>query len=222
MSISAPFRVADQCGDTGETFRAAITAVRDRHRPVVLLDDMSDPVNGPIGFLVVAAQYADTEQMAFLVRETSGFICVSMTPERLDELRLPLLAPSASGRGKKFAVAVDLRYGLTTGISARDRAMTVRALANPATEPDDLARPGHVMPLCAAEAGVLERAAAPEAAIDLCRAAGLQPVAALATALDRDGELAGLPELTVLADRNGLPLVRVSDVVTWKGHESRP
>jgi 3,4-dihydroxy-2-butanone 4-phosphate synthase len=220
MSISAPLLVADHRGDTDDTVRAAIAAIRDRHRPVVLLDDMSDPVTCPIGFLVVAARYAGTEQMAFLVRETSGFICVAMTPDRLDELRLPLLSPSASGRGKKFAVAVDLRHGLTTGISARDRAMTVRSLADPATQPDDLARPGHVMPLCAAEAGVLERPAAPEAAIDLCRAAGLQPVAALATALDSTGELAGLPDLTALADRNGLPLVRVSDVATWWSHES--
>jgi 3,4-dihydroxy-2-butanone 4-phosphate synthase len=215
MSISAPVRVAGH-----DTFRTAIAAIRDHHSPVVLLDDMSDPDNGPTGFLVVAAQFADTRQMAFLVRETSGFVCVAMPPARLDKLRLPLLAPSACGGGTKFGVAVDLRDGITTGISARDRAMTVRALADPATRPDDLARPGHVMPICAADAGVLERRAEPEAAIDLCRVAGLQPVAALAAVLDATGELARQAGLTVLADRNCLPLVRVSDVATWCSHES--
>jgi 3,4-dihydroxy 2-butanone 4-phosphate synthase / GTP cyclohydrolase II len=201
MSISARLRAADHCADADDTFSAAITAIRDRM--VVLVDDVSEPLNGPTGFLVVAAQFADTEQMAFLVRETSGFICVAVTPDRLDRLMLPLLAPNACGDGIKFAVAVDLRHGLTTGISARDRAMTVRALADPATQPDDLARPGHVMPLCAAAAGVLERASAAEAAIDLCRAAGLQPVAAFAAVLDSTGELASLEDLTALATAMG-------------------
>jgi len=163
----------------------------------------------------VPAQYADTERIALLVRETSGFICVAMTADRLDQLRVPDQVPSRTTNANGFAVAVDLRHGPTTGISARDRAMTIRALADPTTDPDDLTRPGHVVPVCVAGAGVLDRPGVPEAAVDLCEAAGLQPAAAFATVLDEAGEVASLPDLTGLANRYGFPLLRVSDVVAW-------
>jgi 3,4-dihydroxy 2-butanone 4-phosphate synthase / GTP cyclohydrolase II len=206
--------------DAGQ-YRAGPVAVRDairaisRQRPVVLLDDISDPPRGPIGALFMAAQHVDTERMALLVRETSGFVCVAMRGDRLDKLRLPLLAPTAGRTALGFAVAVDLRSGLTTGISARDRAMTARALADPSTQPDDLARPGHVLPVCAADAGVLGQPGLAEATVDVCRAAGLAPVAALATVLDSVGEVADAAELAAVADRLGIPLVRVSEVVTY-------
>jgi 3,4-dihydroxy 2-butanone 4-phosphate synthase/GTP cyclohydrolase II len=194
-------------------FLAATTAIKHRG-PVVLIDDMS--ARAATGALVVPAQYADTERIALLVRETSGFICVAMTADRLDQLRLPDQVPSHTRNATGFAVAVDLRCGPTTGISARDRAMTVRALADPTTEPDDLTRPGHVVPVCVAEAGVLDRPRVAEATVDLCEAAGMQPAAAFATVLDAAGEVAYLPELTVLGHRYGFPLLRVSDVVAWR------
>jgi 3,4-dihydroxy-2-butanone 4-phosphate synthase len=199
--------------DATANVRAAIKAIRGRS-PVVLLDDVSDPPRGPVGALFVAAQYADTARIALLVRETSGFVCVAMTGDRLDRLRVPLLAPMAGRTALGFAVAVDLRSGLTTGISARDRAMTVRALADPSTRPEDLTRPGHVLPVCAADAGVLGQPGLAETTVDVCRAAGLQPVAALATVLDSIGEVAGVSELIAVAERLGIPLVRVSEVVT--------
>lgn len=182
----------------------------------MLLDDLSDPEACTAGFLVVAGEHVDTARMALLVRETSGFVCVAMTGDRLDKLRLPLLAaPDPGGRSVAFAVAVDLRRGVTTGISARDRAATVCALADPATEPDDLARPGHVLPVRVADGGVLELPRPAEAAADLCRAAGLAPVAALATVLDVAGGVAGVAELSDLASRYGLLQVRISEVVAW-------
>jgi 3,4-dihydroxy-2-butanone 4-phosphate synthase len=194
-------------------FLAATAAIKHRS-PVVLVDDVS--ARAATGALVVPAQYADTEGIALLVRETSGFICVAMTADRLDQLRLPDQVPSRTGNATGFAVAVDLRCGPTTGISARDRAMTVRALADPTTAPDDLTRPGHVVPVCVAEAGVLGRPGVAEAAVDLCEAAGLQPAAAFATVLDAAGEVACLPELADLANKYGFPLLRVSDVVAWR------
>lgn len=195
-----------------KTFRAA-TAAMKRGSPVVLADDMSDQLT--TGTLVVAAQHADTRCLALLVRETSGFICVAMTAERLDRLQVPQQTPGRRGPTTGFAVAVDLRCGLTTGISARDRAMTIRALADPLTQPDDLTRPGHVVPVCTAEAGVLDEPGAAEAAVDLCVAAGLHPAAAFATVLDSRGEVAGLAQLAVLAQHYTLPLLRVSDVAAW-------
>jgi len=193
-------------------FRAA-TAAMKRGSPVVLADDMS--AQPTMGVLAVAAQHADTHLTALLVRETSGFICVAMTADRLDRLQVPQQTPGRRGPITGFAVAVDLRCGLTTGISARDRAMTIRALADPMTQPDDLTRPGHVVPVCTAEAGVLEEPGVAEAAVDLCVAAGLHPAAAFATVLDSRGEVAGLAQLAVLAQHYTLPLLRVSDVAAW-------
>jgi 3,4-dihydroxy-2-butanone 4-phosphate synthase len=212
LDPSRPY--ADRRGHAYTTLRTAITAIKGRS-PVVLVDDVSDPPLGPTGSLVLAAQHADTERMTLLVRETSGFVCVAMTGDRLDNLRVPPLAPNRGRTGIGFAVAVDLGRGLTTGISARDRAMTVRALADPSTQPDDLARPGHVLPVCIAEDGVVGQPGLAEAAVDLCRAAGLRPAAALATVLDAGGEVAGVRELVAVAERLGVPLVRLSVVVTW-------
>jgi 3,4-dihydroxy 2-butanone 4-phosphate synthase/GTP cyclohydrolase II len=195
-----------------KTIRAAMAAIQTRS-PAVLVDDVTTGL--PTGALLIAAQHADTERIALLVRETSGFICVATTADRLDRLQVPQQALGRRGPTTGFAVAVDLRYGLTTGISARDRAMTVRALADPMTQPDDLTRPGHVVPVCTAEAGVLEEPGVAEAAVDLCVAAGLHPAAAFATVLDSRGEVAVLSQLAVLAQHYTLPLLRVSDVAAW-------
>lgn len=189
-------------------------------RPVLLLDDLTPEQEGA---LVIAAATVDASTMAFLVRESSGVVCVAMTGDRLDELRIPpLVAHGADARSSAFAVSVDLREGISTGISARDRAMTARALGDPATGPGDLVRPGHVLPLRARNGGVLERPRAAEAAVDLCRLAGLAPAGALAAAANPDGTMARLPELTALAELHDLPLVRVSEVVTWRRRTESP
>ncbi|WP_433298074.1 3,4-dihydroxy-2-butanone-4-phosphate synthase [Pseudonocardia sp. CA-142604] len=192
-------------------------------RPVLLIDDVAGSAAGGSGALVVAAEHTDTTLMSLLVRESTGIVCVAMTGARLDELRIPPIATAGSSRpdGAAFAVSVDLRCGVSTGISARDRAATVRALADPATAAGDLARPGHVLPLRARDGGVLERPRPAEAAVDLCLAAGLAPAAALATAVDADGGVAGCGNLGALAEQHGLAVVRVSDVVAWRA-ERRP
>jgi 3,4-dihydroxy 2-butanone 4-phosphate synthase/GTP cyclohydrolase II len=195
--------MADVLGAAGAALAAG--------RPVLLLDDCADL---PTGVLVVAAECVDAPTMAFLVRESSGLVCVAMTRERLDALRIPPLAARDAGPpGAAFAVAVDLAKGISTGISARDRALTVRALADPATLAGDLVRPGHVLPLRARDGGVLERHRPVEAAVELCTRAGLAPAAALATAVDEAGEVAGPAALAALAERAALPVVRVSQVV---------
>jgi 3,4-dihydroxy-2-butanone 4-phosphate synthase len=196
----------------GPDVAAAVRALA-RGRPIVLHDDLAGPGAAEAGVLVVAAERMDTATMAFLVRESSGVVCVAMSGGRLDDLRLPPLAPSHAGPGRvAFAVSVDLRRGIGTGISARDRAATVRALADPVTGHADLVRPGHVLPLRAHDDGVRARPRPAEAAVELCRLAGLVPAAALATVIGPTGDVAGAAELDALADRHGLAAVRVSDL----------
>ncbi|MCO1655704.1 3,4-dihydroxy-2-butanone-4-phosphate synthase [Pseudonocardia humida] len=195
---------------------AAHRALR-RGRPVLLVDDLRDgPAAGTGvvvgGVLVTAAELTGTASMAFLVRETSGVVCVAMTGSRLDELRVPPMDSDGPG-ASAFAVSVDARVGTTTGISAADRALTARVLADPATRPSDLLLPGHVLPLRVRAAGVLERARPAEAAVDLCRGAGLAPAAVLAAAVDGAGEPADRTTLTALAERHDLVLLAVSDVL---------
>lgn len=188
-------------------------------RPVVLVDDLAPdpPVSGA---LVVPGADVDAATMALLVRETSGVVVVAVTAERLDLLRIPPQAGGRSDPGRPaFAVSVDLRAGVTTGISAHDRAATVRALADPATRAQDLTLPGHVLPVRVRDGGVLSRPRAEEAAVDLCRAAGLSPVAALATVVDDDGEPRGPEALERFAARHGLVLVRVSEVLARRRAE---
>lgn len=199
---------------------AAFSALR-AGRPLLLLDDLAgtDPTASPAGVLVVAAARVEPRVMAFIVRESSGVVCVAMTGARLDALRIPPLVAHANPRASAFAVAVDLSDGIGTGISARDRALTVRALADPATGPDDLVRPGHVLPLRARDGGVLDRPRPAEAAVDLCTAAGLAPAAAVATVVDEAGEVARGTALAALAERAGLPVVRVSQVVARRRTE---
>jgi 3,4-dihydroxy 2-butanone 4-phosphate synthase / GTP cyclohydrolase II len=161
--------------------------------------------------------------MAFLVRESSGIVCVAMTGARLDELRVPPMdGDAADPGGSAFAVSVDLRVGITTGISAADRALTVRALADPATGPTDIVRPGHLLPLRVRDGGVLDRARPAEAAVDLCRGAGLAPAAVLAAAVDGAGELADPAALAALAERHDLVLLAVSEVLADRRRREPP
>jgi 3,4-dihydroxy 2-butanone 4-phosphate synthase / GTP cyclohydrolase II len=195
---------------------AAIAAGR-----MVIVVDNEDRENE--GDLIVAAEYATPEVMAFFVRHTSGLICASVTSERADELDLPLMvARNTESQRTAFTVTVDYRMGTTTGISATDRSLTARALVHPDTRPQDLARPGHLHVLRAREGGVLKRAGHTEAAVDLARLAGLTPAGVLCEVVTPDGlGMARLPELEAFADRHGLLLITIADLIRHRRQRER-
>lgn len=173
------------------------------------------------GDLVIAAEAITPETVAFMVRHTSGVICVPMLGERLDELRLPpMVSANTDPHGTAFAVSCDLRQETTTGISADDRARTIRALADPSTTYAELTRPGHVFPLRYCEGGVLRRAGHTEAAIDLTRLAGMEPVAAICEIANDDGTMAHGEALDRFAAKHGLTQITIADLVRHRrGHE---
>ena len=191
----------------------AIAAI-GRGEIAVVVDD-ADRENE--GDLILAADMATPEQIAFFVRHTSGFICVAMTGERLDELEIPLMVQAnTDAMGTALAVSVDAREGTTTGISAADRAATIRALVDPATRPDDFTRPGHMIPLRYHTGGVLRRAGHTEAAVDLARLAGRTPAGVLCEIVNEDGSMARLPDLDRFARRHGLLLVSIADLIAYR------
>ena len=183
-------------------------------RAVVVVDD-EDRENE--GDLVVAAAKITPELMAFIVRHTSGVVCVPMEGVHLDRLGLPpMTVVNEDRKHTAYAVSVDARHGLGTGISAADRASTARLLADPATGPHDLTRPGHVFPLRAVDGGVLRRPGHTEAAVDLIRLAGLAPVGVIAEIVSDDGSMARLPELRLFADEHDLALVSIADLAAHR------
>ena len=166
--------------------------------------------------LIMSAAHATPERTAFMIRHTSGVLCVAMPAERLDELDLPLMVASQTDTmGTAFTVTVDAR-GVSTGISAADRAHTARVLADPATTAGRLGRPGHVFPLRAREGGVLTRAGHTEAGVDLARLAGVQPAALLAEVVNDDGSMARLPDLECFAHQHGLTLISIADLIEFR------
>ena len=195
-------------GETAvDTIPAGIAALR-RGEPVVVVPESGEHQ------LVIAAERVTATAMALLVRHSSGFVCVAVEGERLAALDIPLMPADDAGR-EAFAVSVDAVGGLTTGISAHERARTARALADPATRPEDLVRPGHVVPLRVHQDGVVGRPAAPEAATDLCRLAGLVPAAVFAAIPESASE----PLPAALGD---LPRIRVQDVVRHRERVESP
>jgi 3,4-dihydroxy 2-butanone 4-phosphate synthase/GTP cyclohydrolase II len=169
------------------------------------------------GDLIIAAQFSTPEAINFLAREARGLICVAMTRERLEELNLYPMVPDSTARlGTAFTVSVDGRHGTTTGISAYDRAATVRALIDPKTRASDLARPGHVFPVQARDGGVLARAGHTEASVDLARLAGLRPAAVMCEVMAEDGSMARLPTLVELAGKHGVRLVTVQAIIEYR------
>ncbi len=198
-------------GDALASVDDAIEAV-GRGEIVIVVDD-EDRENE--GDLVMAAEHATAEKIAFFLNHTSGVICMPMTGERLDELELPpMVVDNTESQRTAFTVSVDHRHGTTTGISAADRAATIAALIDPATEPADLARPGHMYPLRARAGGVLHRAGHTEAAVDLARLAGLYPAGVLSEVVTEDkSAMARLPELEELAARHGLLIITIADLI---------
>ena len=182
---------------------------------VVVVDDASRENEGD---LVIAAEAATADKIAFFLNHTSGVICMPMMGERLDELNLPpMVLDNTESNRTAFTVSVDGRHGTTTGISAADRAATIAALIDPATRPGDLARPGHVFPLRCREGGVLNRAGHTEATVDLARLAGMYPAGVLCEVVSEDkASMARLPELERLATRHGLPLISIADLIRFR------
>ena len=184
---------------------------------VVVADDENRENEGD---LIMAADAATPEAIAFFVRHTSGVICAALPGERCDALELPLMVPPSANADQfrtAFTVTVDLAIGTTTGISAADRAATLRALAHPSTTPQQLNRPGHIFPLRARDGGVVERPGHTEAAVDLARRAGRCPVGVLSELVLDDGSMARLPQLTDFARTHGLPIISIADLINYTG-----
>ena len=196
----------------------AIAAV-SRGELVVVVDD-ADRENE--GDLIMAAEKATPETMAFMIRHTSGVICMPVEGHRLDELQLPLMvANNTESQRTAFTVSVDAKHGTTTGISAADRATTVRALLDPGTRAEDLARPGHIFPLRYRDGGVLKRAGHTEAAVDLARLAGCYPAGVLSEVVNDDGSMARLPALEQFAADHGLQIISIADLIRHRRHREK-
>ena len=191
----------------------AIEAIRNG-RMVIVVDDEERENEGDI---IVAAEKATVEHVSFMVRHCSGIICVPMEADRLESLNLPLMAPDNSeAMGTAFTINVDARTGTTTGISAADRAETIRTLIDADTKPHDLARPGHIFPLRYVEGGVLHRAGHTEASVDLARLAGLYPAGVLCEVVNDDGTMARLPQLESFATDHDLLLISIADLIAYR------
>ncbi|MGR4843079.1 3,4-dihydroxy-2-butanone-4-phosphate synthase [Rhizobium sp. WSM1274] len=190
----------------------AISAIA-RGEMVVVVDDQDRENEGDI---VVAAQAVTPETIAFMMTHARGLVCIAMEGERLDALDIPLMVPNNTESHKTaFTVSVDYLKGTTTGISAADRAATVRALVDDRTKPSDFARPGHIFPLRANPRGVLGRPGHTEAAVDLARLAGKTPAGVICEVANDDGTMSRLPDLILFAKRHNLLLVTIEDLVAY-------
>jgi len=197
---------------------AAIRAF-ERGEIVVVTDD-DDRENE--GDLIVAAVHATPEKVAFIVRHTSGIVCTPIPRDLARKLHLePMIAANDAPLGTAFTVTIDYRHGLTTGISAEERCNTARALANPNVGPMDFVRPGHVFPLIAKDGGVLTRSGHTEAAVDLCRLAGLPPVGVICELVNDDGTVKRGPDVTKFAEEHGLEKVSVADLIAYRQRNER-
>jgi 3,4-dihydroxy 2-butanone 4-phosphate synthase/GTP cyclohydrolase II len=195
------------------TIEEAIEDIR-RGRMVVVVDDESRENEGD---LTIAAQFVTPEAINFMTKEGRGLICLALTPERCDELGLDLMAAkNESAFETAFTVSIEAREGVTTGISAPDRARTIQVAIDPETAPRDLVQPGHVFPLKARAGGVLERVGQTEAAVDLTRLAGLTPAGVICEIMNDDGTMARVDDLIGYCERHGLKMVTVADLVAYR------
>ena len=191
----------------------AVAAFREG-RMIIVVDD-EDRENE--GDLTIAAEKVTPEAINFMARYGRGLICLSMTGARLDELDVPLMVSQNTSRFETgFCVSIESKGRTTTGISAADRSETVRAAIDPATQPSDLARPGHMFPLRARPGGVMERAGQTEAAVDLARIAGLYPAGVICEVLNEDGTMARVPDLAKVAKKHGLLMITIADLIQYR------
>ena len=194
------------------TIDEAIAAIR-AGRPVIVADDENRENEGDV---ILSAELATSEWVAWTVRNSSGLLCAPMSNRIADQLDLPMMVErNEDVRGTAYTVTVDAAEGVTTGISAKDRTTTLRALANPRAVPDDVRRPGHVLPLRAVDGGVRARAGHTEASVELMRLAGLRPVAVIAEIVAEDGEMMRLPGLIELGAAEGVPVITIEQLIDY-------
>ncbi len=203
------------------TFAPIEEALEDlrRGRMVIVCDDESRENEGD---LTMAAQFATPEAINFMAKEARGLICLALTAERCDQLELDLMAAkNESPFQTAFTVSVEAREGVTTGISAADRARTIQVAMDPHSKPSDLVQPGHVFPLKAKDGGVLERAGQTEAAVDLARLAGLIPAGVICEVMNEDGTMARVDDLVPYCERHGLKMITVADLIAYRRRNER-
>ncbi len=184
---------------------------------IVIIVDDEDRENE--GDLTIAADFVTPEIVNFFAKEGRGLICCAMAPALVDRFNLPLMVPdqdNQAGFGTRFTVSVEAAEGVTTGISAADRAHTIRTLVNPNAKPTDIVSPGHMFPLRARQGGVLERDGQTEASVDLATLAELTPAAVIVEVMNDDGTMARLPDLEVFAEKHGLKIITVADLAKYR------
>ena len=196
-----------------ESIAEAIEEIKSG-RFVIIVDD-DDRENE--GDLVIAGEKVTPEAINFMAKHARGLICLPIVGQRLDELGIPMMVrDNTSKHETAFTVSIEAKHEVTTGISAYDRAATIKAVLDPETKPEDIARPGHTFPLRAREGGVMVRAGHTEAAVDLARLAGLYPAGVICEVMNEDGTMARLPELEVMAEQHGLKIVSVADLISYR------
>jgi 3,4-dihydroxy 2-butanone 4-phosphate synthase/GTP cyclohydrolase II len=194
---------------------AALAQIR-AGRMVILVDD-EDRENE--GDLCMAAEKVTPEAINFMAKHARGLVCLSLTEERLEQLRLSMMVPdyeNSSGFGTAFTISIEARHGVTTGISAADRATTIRAAIADDARPNDIVRPGHVFPLRAREGGVLRRAGQTEGSVDLARLAGLKPAGVICEIMNDDGTMARLPDLVEFGRLHAIPILTIADLIQYR------
>src|SRR3978361_1101677 len=185
---------------------------------IIIIVDDEDRENE--GDLVCAAEKVTPSTINFMAVHGRGLICLPLTEERCNELQLfPQTTENTSSMGTAFTISIEAREGVTTGISAADRAKTILTAVDPASKPSDLARPGHIFPLRAKRGGVLVRIGQTEASVDIARIAGLTPAAVICEIMNDDGTMARMPELQVFAKKHGLKIISVADLVRYRIHK---
>ena len=200
------------------TIEQAIEEFRRGHFVIIIDDD--DRENE--GDLTMAAEFVTPEAISFMLRYTSGIICVPLSGERLDQLRIPLMVGNNQAQyGTAFTISVDAREGITTGVSAADRARTIRVLADPQAQPSDLVPPGHIYPLRVRDGGVLVRAGHTEATVDLCLLGGLQPAGVLCELMNVDGTMMRGPQLKRFATKHGLKVISINQLIRYRVQRER-
>lgn len=203
----------DRFGNSVERVGKALASLQNG-RGVLVTDDEGRENEGD---LIFPAESVTAAQMAMLIRECSGIVCLCLTGEKVRALKLPLMVENNSSRFQTaFTVSIEAASGVTTGVSAADRVRTVRAAVADDAAPEDLSRPGHVFPLSARAGGVLERGGHTEATVDLMRLAGLKPCGVLCELTNPDGTMARLPQIVAFADRHGMPVVTIEDLVHYR------
>ncbi|MDD5486245.1 MAG: 3,4-dihydroxy-2-butanone-4-phosphate synthase, partial [Dehalococcoidales bacterium] len=186
---------------------------------IIVVDDENRENEGD---LLIAAEKVTPDSINFMIKHARGLVCMPLTGQRLDELNIPMMVnQNTSAHCTAFTVSIEAKHGVTTGISAYDRAHTIKTVIDEKTKPEDIARPGHIFPLRAKDGGVLIRAGHTEAAVDLAKLAGLYPAGVICEILNSDGTMARMPELEKIAEEFGLKIVSIADLIAYRMHHEK-